>query len=246
MMQDLLTIVWKEWKEILLQRGTRIRPWMSLLVVVGVFGIYLPLQMGREWIDSPLTLVVWGWVPVFFVTSIIADSFAGERERHTLETLLASRLSDRAILFGKLATGVAYGFGLSLVCILLGIVAVNVVHRDPHGPLFFRPAVALGIFGLCFLGAGLAATGGVLLSLRATSVRQVQQTIGIALMALIFLPLAATRALPPQWRERAAEAFRGASTLEVVLAAMGILAMIDAALLWAAMKRFRRARLLTE
>jgi len=33
-----------------------------------------------------------------------------ERERHTLETLLASRLSDRAILFGKNGAAIGYSF----------------------------------------------------------------------------------------------------------------------------------------
>ena len=37
---------------------------------------------------------------------MIADGIPGERERHTLETLLASRLSDRSILLGKVMAAV--------------------------------------------------------------------------------------------------------------------------------------------
>ena len=51
------------------------------------------------------------------VSSLVADSFAGERERHTLETLLASRLPDRAILAGKLLVPVAVAWGAALLAL---------------------------------------------------------------------------------------------------------------------------------
>ena len=66
----------------------------SLVILVGVFGVFLPLQSGAEWVQSPATVFYWGWVPLMLVGGAVADSFAGERERHTLETLLASRLPD--------------------------------------------------------------------------------------------------------------------------------------------------------
>ena len=68
------------------------------------------------------------------ITAVIADSFAGERERHTLETLLASRLSDHSILFGKIAASMAYGWLISLSCILAGAITVNIVNW--HGQIF--------------------------------------------------------------------------------------------------------------
>ena len=71
--------------------------------MIAVFGVFLPLQNGASWVTSPITMVYWAWMPLMLVTGVIADSFAGERERHTLETLLASRLPDRAILLGKVA-----------------------------------------------------------------------------------------------------------------------------------------------
>ncbi len=47
MMVDIRTIVWKEWREIL-RGGSRGK--VGLLLFVGVFGILLPLQMGRAWV----------------------------------------------------------------------------------------------------------------------------------------------------------------------------------------------------
>src|SRR5215207_5614395 len=96
MLTDISTVIWKEWKEFLGQRSTL----LSMLFFLAVFAGLLPLQAGERWVDSPLSVANLVFVPLFFVLTVIADSFAGERERHTLDTLLASRLTDRAILFG--------------------------------------------------------------------------------------------------------------------------------------------------
>ena len=63
---------------------------------------------------------------------MIPDSFAGERERHTLEPLLATPLSDRAILFGMISAAVGYGWGITLISMVIGLLATNLipVHED--------------------------------------------------------------------------------------------------------------------
>ena len=106
-MSDLLTMMWKEWKDLLFQGGWR--AWIRPVLLVGILGVYLPLQAGLQWLDlSPLELFVVLWIPFFVIISFIGDAIAGERERHTLETLLASRISDRAILLGKVIVTVGY------------------------------------------------------------------------------------------------------------------------------------------
>ena len=52
----------------------------------------------------------------------------GERDRHTLEILLARHLSDRSILLGKVVAAISYGWGLSMFCLMLGLITVNLVH----------------------------------------------------------------------------------------------------------------------
>src|SRR5688572_30714367 len=99
-MNDAWWIARKEWRELLGQGGMQGR--QGMLLFLGAFGLLLPLMNGRAWIESPLLAVTWSWVPMFLVMTVIADAFAGERERHTLETLLATRLSEPAILFGKM------------------------------------------------------------------------------------------------------------------------------------------------
>lgn len=244
MITDIWTIIWKETKEILFQRGNLRGGWLGLLVFIGVFGIFMPLQSGPEWVESPTGLFIWGWVPFLLVSGVVADSFAGERERHTLETLLASRLSDRAILFGKIAAAIAYGWGITMVSVFLGLITINVVHWQ--GKLSLYPATTgLGIVGLSFLVALLAAGLGVLVSLRAATVRQAQQTFSIAFF-LLFIPLFILPMLPEEWRARLVDMAVNANLSAIVIVLAIILFVIDVVLILAAMARFKRNRLILD
>jgi len=245
MIGDIFTVAWKEWRE-LLQLGGSVRGGrFSLVILVGVFGVFLPLQAGAEWVESPATVFYWGWVPLMLVGSAIADSIAGERERHTLETLLASRLPDAAILLGKIAAAVSYGWGLVLVMLVLSLVTVNVAART--GPwLLFPWRFALGAPLLALLGAGLAATAGVLVSLRAQTVRQASQTLNVGVLLLVFAPVLGMQALPDAWRAQIAAWAMSVGADGLLGATLGLLALLDAALLAAGFSRFRRSRLVLD
>lgn len=245
MIADTLTVMWKEWKELLPQGGRVRRGTLSLLIFVAVLGVFLPWQMGRDWVESPTVLVFWLYVPPLMVASVIADSFAGERERQTLETLLASCLSDRAILFGKVSAALGYGWGLTLVSLPLGLVTVNLAHG--RGELLLHPPiVGFGMVGLSLLGAGLVASAGVLVSLRASTVRQAQQTLSMAVMLLLFVPGFGAQALPAEWKARLVQALVVAGLTKIVLIVVAVLAVVDMGLLAAAMVRFQRARLILD
>ena len=95
MIADIRTIIWKEWKDVLIQGGGRGK-WYPL-AFLAIFGVFLPLQTGNAWVETPVSMGFYAWVPIILVVTWVADSFAGERERGTLETLLATRLSDRAM-----------------------------------------------------------------------------------------------------------------------------------------------------
>ncbi|HLV80878.1 MAG TPA: ABC transporter permease [Chthonomonadaceae bacterium] len=243
MIADMQTMLWKEWKEILLQGGRRGK-W-NLLLFVAAFGIFIPWQFGRQWVTSPQLLIYWAWIPLFLVISVIADAFAGERERHTLETLLASRLSDRAILFGKVCAAVSYGWGMAMGSMLVGLVTVNILYG--HGELLlYSPRVGLSIVVLSLLASILAAGAGVLISLRASTVRQAQQTLSFAIMALMFVPILGAQALPLEIRNHLVIALEHAGAMEITLLATAIFIVLDTGLLMIAMARFQRARLILD
>jgi len=243
MLGDILTVAWKELKEILFQRGSLRTGALGLVMLLVIFGVVLPLQMGRGWLNSPMVLFYWLWVPLFLVSGIVADSFAGERERHTLEALLATRLSDRAILFGKLCAALTYGWGVTLGCLFLGLVTVNLAHGEGEW-LFYPPVIALGSVSLSLLSAGVIASGGVVISLWASSVRQAQQTMSIAIMVVLFAPMFGMRALPPQLQRALAEFLQSADVPSIILGTAGFLLALNIVMLYTALARFKRTRLI--
>ncbi len=249
MITDTWTVMRKELLEMFFQRtnvgGSRRGGWLSILIVIGVFGLFLPLQIGPEWLQRPQLLIFWAWVPLFLVTSVTADTFAGERERHTLETLLASRLSDRAILFGKVAAAVTYGWGLSLLSVLLSVAAINLAYNNGHFQFYPLNVAVLGVL-LSLLASGLSATAGVLISLRSSSARQAAQIMSVTIMLLLFVPVFGLQALPAGTRAQLTFLVSNTSFNQVAIGAAVVLAILDGLLLLAGLARFQRAKLILD
>jgi len=245
MFTDILTVAMKEIKELPYLRRDKSRTNLfSLLIFIGVFGIFLPLQNGQGWVTSPLNLLYWAWLPFMLVGTTMVDAFAGERERHTLETLLASRLSDRAILFGKILAGIIYGFGMTLACILVGLVAVNLAFG--HGRLLLFPAsITLGILAVVLLISTMSSGLGVLVSLRASSVRQAQQAFTVAYFVM-FIPLMILPWVPATVSQPVVNILIKTDFTMIAILAGVIVVLLDVALILAALRRFKRARLILD
>lgn len=240
-MNDAFAVAQKEWRELLGQPGMRGKQGILLFLVA--FGVVLPLMNGPTWITSPTIAVAWSWVPMFLVTTVIADGFAGERERHTLETLLATRLSDSAILYGKGGAAIAYAGAVTAVSLLLGIVTVNFANGR-GGLLLYTPQIAALICVLGLLGATLVAAVGVLISLRAATVRQAQQTLSGAIVVLLAGPMLVARSLPAAWKHSVVSS--AMSTAQLTLLGLTAFAAIDAGFVTLARSTFRRARLIAD
>jgi ABC-2 type transport system permease protein len=244
MIADILTVAGKELREMLMFGDSRGRSKLGLVVLVLIFGVVIPLQNGREWVTSPLSAMIWAWMPYMWVYSVVADSFAGERERHTLEALLATRLSDRAILFGKLLAALAYGFTLTWAILLVSLVTVNVAVSG-GGLLLFSPSMTLGALVFSILISGLSASIGVLVSLRAGSVRQAQQWMSFG-MLLLFLPLMLIQFIPKAWLNLIGNMLSNADPLQIaVWVAVGLL-VLQFVLLVVAMRLFQRSKLILD
>jgi ABC-2 type transport system permease protein len=244
MIEDILNIAWKEFREILTFGDARGRSKFGLLVFIIIFGIILPLQSGRDWADSASSILVWAWMPFIWVSGIVADLFAGERERHTLESLLATRLSDQAILFGKLLAALAYGFLLTWVIMLVSLVTVNLRYRQ-SGILFYPAPIALAALVFSLLVSGLSASIGVLVSLRAGTVRQAQQMMSIGTFVL-FLPLLLIQFLPSEWLISIGQVLQNAHPEQIAIwIAVGLL-IIETILLLIAKRLFQRSKLILD
>lgn len=244
-MTDIGTVMWREWKELLAAQGSLRGSLLFLFVVLGVFGVVFPLQEGPGWFTSPLPLVNAAWLPFFFINGMVIDSFAGERERKTLETLLASRLSDRAILFGKIGAAISYGWGLVLISEFLALIAVNLAYGRSQ-LLFYSPVIGLGIVLLSLLGSGLAAGSGILISLRASTVRQAYQHLTFGSLLVPAILVLGFLALPEEWKAWLTQTLITAGTTQIVLGVAAVLVIVDAGLFVAAIARFQRARLILD
>ena len=245
MIQDALTIALKDLREMLFQSGSLRRSLRGVLFSVVVFGVVLPLQIGPDLVRQPAAILPFAWVPLLLASNMIADGIAGERERHTLETLLASRLSDRSILLGKVMAAVAYGWGFMVVNAFVGLLTVNLANPGQAILLYSPEAIlVLGVFGL--LGAGLVACGGSLVALRAPTVRQAAQNMSLALVAVLLVPALGIPALPDDLRRQAIDTLLGLDWLAIGLGLAAILVVLDVALFAAAMLRFQRTRLILD
>jgi ABC-2 type transport system permease protein len=245
MITDIWTVTWKDIREMLLQSGSFGRSMRGLLFSLAIFGVVLPIQLGPDLVREPAAMLTFVMIPLVIASGMVADGIAGERERHTLETLLASRLSDRAILLGKIVAAAAYGWAFMLVSALLGLVTVNVTNpRDAL--LFYSPEalVILGVFGV--LAACLVACGGSLVALRAPTVRQAAQNMSIAIVAAILLPVLGIQAIPADSRRELLTTLAGLDWTTIGIGAAVVLICLDLLLLAAAMARFQRTRLVLD
>lgn len=245
MIADISTIIWKEYREnIITLHGTR-GGVGNIVIIVLLMGVLLPWQMGTAWISDSKQLLYWSWIPIFLALSHITDSFAGERERHTLETLLSTRLSDQAILFGKLLSVVLYAWLLTIISLLLGAVTVNVAY--PSDSLQFYPLqnFAIGI-GISFLSALLISCIGVLVSLKSSTARQAYQRMSVVFLVIWFLPLLALQILPKPMVEQLMVWATALDLPSVIGGLMAGLLVVDAILVWIVNSVFNRSRLIQD
>lgn len=243
MISDLVTVMQKELREFFAPGGSRRSGLIGILLIIVIFGVFVPLQNGRAWVTSPFTVAFYGlYLPLSLVTSVIADAIAGERERHTLETLLASRLSDRSILLGKLAAAVAYTWVLAMATAVVGMLAANVKGGGSFavypGGLALAIAVAAVLIALLYAGIG------VLISLRAATVRQAQQALTLAFLVVFLLPFIIYSTLSPLQKRDFLQWLTTANWTQVGIIAGVLLLAVDALLVALALARFQRARLI--
>jgi ABC-2 type transport system permease protein len=239
-MSETAAVMWKEWTEIFNQ-GMKWRDWLVALMFLAIFGVFSPWLHGSMWLSPSLFLFTYGFLAGAVAAVPTIESFAGERERHTLETLLATPLSDRAIFLGKYIPAVLYGWGLVLMIVAVGLVSVNLFHGQGDW-LFYRPVFALWILLIPLLAAGLYAAVGIFISLRAPTLRQASQTLGMSIVVILVLPFIFLALLPDRLAARFVSYLGELDTDRLFLAFAMIMLILDVVLVAAGIRRFRRGR----
>jgi len=244
MKRDILTVVWKERKAFFRTREKRYQTLLTLLVPLGFFGVILPWQTGNDWLGGFHPILASVAIPMVMAMLTAPDSFAGERERHTLPTLLATRLPDGAILWGKVLWTFGLAWGLTLAVLILGLIAANLAVWDGL-PAFYGTKVAVASFGLSCLVALFSVGMSVPMSLRATTAQEAMYTTS----ALLLLPpmigigaLIALKKVNPAWSVEA-QLSKVDSGLLIGLV-LSALAVVDTGLLLWSRRAFQRSRLI--
>lgn len=174
---------------------------------------------------APLYLIL----PIMVSNVIAADSFAGERERKTLEALLYTPTSDEELLIAKLLAAWLPGVTVGLISFVLYATVANTVAWPVMQRIFLPNAMWLVlVFWVAPAAAGLGLGISVLVSAHTNSLQsayQIGSLIVVPMMGLIIGQLS------------------GALYLSLVIVfSMGLgLWLIDAGLLWYGQRTFRRS-----
>jgi len=241
-------IMRKEWDDIksTLFSSHNLQPgiWPILLFCVA-FGIYEPLREGFDWIQSPIMVFSLSVLVPFIVIGFISPySFVGERKRRTLEPLLATPVSDQAILFGKIGIAVLYGWGISFVSMFLGLFSLFF----STGKLLLYPlGIAIPTLLLSLFFSLLVAIIGTNSSLYAKTLLEAQNNLGMALFIPVVLPAFFVGPFMPEaWKVIIFQVVAQLGTTNLLLIFMVLLFMVDNLSMFIALRRFHRKLLIFE
>jgi ABC-2 type transport system permease protein len=237
MFSDLRTMAWKEAKEQFRGQGKRSN-YLRQLVAPVVLAAVFPITWGPDWVNEFPALIIAFITPAVIVGVMIPDSFAGERERHTLNTLLASRLPDNAIFVGKMLLPILVGWGGALGLTAVSLVVVNIAHRE-SGLLLYSPVITTGIIFLSFLSATLMSGGGILTSLSASSAQEAAQR----LMMFVLVPAMIVQIVPMLLRDQIVKIINVLDGNQLLALFSGFLLVVDLVVFLLAKNKFKRSLL---
>ncbi len=177
---------------------------------------------------APMFLII----PLMVASVIAADSFAGERERRTLEALLYSPTSDRELFIAKLLSSWLAAIAVALAGFLLYTIMANAAAWPTMGMVFFPNWMWIVlVFWVAPAAAGLGLGTMVLVSGRAQGFQDAYQTgtaVVIPILLLVFGQISGVMY------------FSIWITFVIGLVLWGI----DVALIWFGSRIFRRGRLI--
>ena len=181
-----------------------------------------------EYMLLPFFLII----PLMAASLVAADSFAGEKERKTLEALLYTPTTDRELFVAKLLSGWLASIAIALGGFLIYSINVNAAAWSQMHRIFFPNAlwIVLVIWVVPAL-SGLGVSLMVVASARAQGFQDANQMAGLVVLPIVALFYAQ---------------LAGAIFLNIsILLLMGLVIWFLAGLLiWLGSRSFRRNRLL--
>ena len=147
-------------------------------------GLQTMLVLSLVYFMAPMYLVL----PQMVASVIAADSFAGEKERKTLEALLYTPTTDRELLLAKLLSALLPALAVAWGGLLLYSVVINFAAWPTMGRIFFPNTMWVVVaFWLAPAVAGLSLSATVLISSRAKGFQDAYQLGVIVVLPVLFL-----------------------------------------------------------
>lgn len=147
-------------------------------------GVQTMLVLGLVYFMAPMYLIL----PQMVASVIAADSFAGEKERKTLEALLYTPTTDGELLMAKLLSALLPALAVAWGGFVIYAVVINLAAWPTMGRIFFPNTmwVVLAIW-LAPAVAGLSLSATVLISSRAKGFQDAYQLGVIVVLPVLFL-----------------------------------------------------------
>jgi ABC-type Na+ efflux pump permease subunit len=179
---------------------------------------------------APMFLIL----PLMVSSVLAADSFAGEKERKTLEALLYTPTTDRELFTAKLLGAWTAAITVALLGFVVYAVMVNAAGWHSIGHIFFPSWMWIAlVFWVTPAVAGLGLVVMVFVSMRAQGFQDAYQIGGMVVLPVLLLMVGQISGVM----------YFG---LGVVLFVGLVIWLIDAVLLWFASKSFRRGELMAK
>jgi ABC-type Na+ efflux pump permease subunit len=179
---------------------------------------------------APMFLIM----PLMVSSVFAADSFAGEKERKTLEALLYTPTTDRELFTAKLLGAWATAVAVAFVSFVVYAVMANAAGWQSLGHIFFPNWMWIAlVIWVTPAVAGLGLVVMVFVSARAQGFQDAYQVGGMVVLPVLLLMVGQISGVMY-------------FSLGVVLAVGLVIWVIDLVLLWFASKSFRRGELMTK
>jgi len=162
-------------------------------------------------------LLAAGLLPLGLASSLAADAIAGERERRSLESLLASPLPPGALFSGKALAALVPGLGAAWIA---SVAAWSLLARMGCAPSLSEGAVLLGL--VLPAQAATLVSAAFLASRRSRTVRAAAQV-----SALLLLPLLVAAQLLPRLLQVAAPGHLASAWALVAAVFVGIASLLS-------------------
>jgi len=135
---------------------------------------------------APLFLVL----PTMVASVLAADSFAGEKERKTIEALVYSPIADRDLLLAKMLSGWLPAVGIGLVAFVVYSLTANLAAWPVMGRVFLPTWMWL-VLVLWVMPAAAAVSLGatVLVSLKVATFQEAYQIGGVVVLPIVALTI---------------------------------------------------------